>query len=81
MQLSILLCHRQTYIRKTTASILYEALLIYGETANINTENIDDIMQILSDTNWEESVDIVKPLRNQICDLFGVKTPVARKRQ
>lgn len=81
MQLCILLCHRQIYIRKTTASILYEALLIHGDTANIKTENLDEIMQILSDTNWEESVEVVKPVRNQLCELFGVKTPVARARQ
>lgn len=78
VQLSILLCHRQTFIRKTTAAVLYETLLIYGDCAEFKTENLDEVMQILSSTNWEESIETVKPIRNQLCVLMGVRVPVPK---
>lgn len=78
VQLSILLCHRQPYIRKSTASVLYESLLIYGDTAVFNTENLDEAMLLLSSTNWEEPVDVLKPIRNQLCNLIGIRVPVPK---
>ncbi|RZC41515.1 tubulin-specific chaperone D, partial [Asbolus verrucosus] len=76
VQLSILLCHRQAYIRKSTAAVMYESLLVYGDTANFNTENLDEIMQVLSSTNWEDTVEAVKPVRNKLCELMGIRVPV-----
>ncbi|XP_064213928.1 tubulin-specific chaperone D isoform X2 [Tribolium castaneum] len=78
VQLSIFLCHRQAYVRKSTASILYESLLVYGDSAVFNTENLDEVMQILSNTNWDDPVDVVKPARNEMCKLMGVRVPVAK---
>lgn len=78
VQISIFLCHRQAYIRKTTASIFYESLLLYGDNAEFNSENLDEVMQILSNTNWDDSVEVVKPLRNQICNLLGIRVPVPK---
>ncbi|XP_044262327.1 tubulin-specific chaperone D [Tribolium madens] len=78
VQLSIFLCHRQTYVRKSTASILYESLLLYGDSAVFNTENLDEAMQILSNTNWDDPVDVIKPMRNEICKLMGIRVPVTK---
>jgi hypothetical protein len=63
------------FIRRATASKLYEALLLFGEYSVIPAENLDEVMTILNDTNWEEDVDVVKPTRNKICDLMGVPVP------
>lgn len=63
------------WIRKTTASKLYEALMLYGEDSVIPAENLDEVMAILSDTNWEQDVNTVKPTRNKICNLMGVPVP------
>lgn len=79
MQLSIYLCHRQTYVRKSTSNVLYESLLVYGENANIDTENLDKVMEVLSSTNWEDPVEVVKPVRNQLCHLLGIRMPVPKK--
>nr|XP_023027464.1 tubulin-specific chaperone D [Leptinotarsa decemlineata] len=81
VQLSILLCHRQPYIRRTTSNKLYESLLVNGESSNISSENIDDVMNLLSGTDWEKPVEDVRPVRNQLCNLMGVKVPVTVKKK
>lgn len=75
VQLCIFLCSRVMFVRRTTASKLYEALLLYGEYSVIPAENLDEVMTILNDTNWQQDVDVVKPTRNKICDLMGVPVP------
>jgi hypothetical protein len=49
--------------------------MLYGEDSVIPAENLDEVMTILSDTNWEQDVDIVKPARNKLCNLMGVPIP------
>lgn len=80
VQLSILLCHRQAYVRRSTSTKLYESLLVYGDNSIIPEENLDEIMGLLSSTNWEDPVDVVKPIRNQLCALMGVRVPVPKKK-
>jgi hypothetical protein len=63
------------FVRRTTASKLYEALLLYGDCSVIPAENLDEVMSIISDTNWEQGLDIVKPIRNRVCNLMGVSIP------
>ncbi|PSN56928.1 Tubulin-specific chaperone D [Blattella germanica] len=75
VQLSIFLCYKFLWVRKTTASKLYEALMLYGEESVIPAENLDEVMTVLSDTNWEQDVDVVKPTRNRLCELMGVPVP------
>uniref|UniRef100_A0A7N6ARU5 Tubulin-specific chaperone D n=1 Tax=Anabas testudineus TaxID=64144 RepID=A0A7N6ARU5_ANATE len=49
-QLLILLCHSFPVLRKTTASEMYEMLLTYDDV--VDPEVLDDVMTLLSDTNW-----------------------------
>lgn len=79
VQLSILLCHRQTYVRRSTSTKLYESLLVYGDSSTIPSENLDEIMNLLSSTNWEDPVDVVKPVRNNLCSLMDIRVPVLKK--
>uniref|UniRef100_A0A8C4TKA9 Tubulin-specific chaperone D n=1 Tax=Erpetoichthys calabaricus TaxID=27687 RepID=A0A8C4TKA9_ERPCA len=62
-QLLLLLCHPFPVIRTTTASQLYETLLMYDDV--IEPEVIDEVMTILSDTNWGG----VRTSRHRYCDL------------
>lgn len=80
VQLSILLCHRQPYVRRSTSAKLYESLLLYGDNSVIPAENLDEIMELLSTTNWEEPVDVIKPIRNKMCTLIGISVPVLKKK-
>lgn len=80
VQLSILLCHRQAYVRRSTSAKLYESLLLYGDNGVIPIENLDEAMELLSVTNWDQSVDVVKPTRNKICTLLGISVPVPKKK-
>ncbi|KAF1379591.1 hypothetical protein PFLUV_G00177630 [Perca fluviatilis] len=72
-QLLMLLCHSYPVIRKTTASQMYEMLLTYDDV--INPEMLDDVMTLLSDTNWESDLATVRAHRNQLCDWLGVPRP------
>lgn len=73
--LSRYLCVKFLWSRKTTAARLYEALLVYGEDFVGPENNLDAAMTILSDTNWELSLEVVRPLRDQLCFHLGIKPP------
>ncbi|XP_056642378.1 tubulin-specific chaperone D [Diorhabda sublineata] len=81
VQLSILLCHRQPYIRRTTSSKFYEALLVYGEDTKISPDNIETVMTVLSSTDWEQPVERIRPIRNELCNLMGIRVPVPAKKK
>uniref|UniRef100_A0A667WL52 Tubulin-specific chaperone D n=1 Tax=Myripristis murdjan TaxID=586833 RepID=A0A667WL52_9TELE len=72
-QLMMLLCHSFPVIRKTTAGQMYEMLLTYDDV--IDPEVVDDVMTLLSDTNWESDIATVRTHRNQLCDWLGVPRP------
>ncbi|XP_061567171.1 tubulin-specific chaperone D [Cololabis saira] len=78
--LLLLLCHRYPVIRKSTASQMYEMLAIYDDV--VDPEVYDDVMTLLSDTNWEDDLATIKTHRNQLCDWIGVPRPqlVAKQR-
>ncbi|CAH1996514.1 unnamed protein product [Acanthoscelides obtectus] len=80
VQLMILLCHRQSYVRRSTSAKLYESLLVNGDSSNIDPEKLDQAMNVLSSTNWEEPVEQIRPIRNQLCQLMGVKVPTPVKK-
>ncbi|XP_076866238.1 tubulin-specific chaperone D isoform X2 [Brachyhypopomus gauderio] len=73
VQLMILLCHPFPVIRKATASQVYEMLLTYDDVVDVAV--LDDVMSVLSDTNWESDLATVRSHRNQLCDWLGVPRP------
>ncbi|NXP35399.1 TBCD protein, partial [Leiothrix lutea] len=72
-QLFLLLCHPFPIIRKTTASQVYEMLLTYSDV--VDTAILEQAMAILSDTNWEAELPVVRERRNCLCDLLKVPRP------
>jgi len=50
MQLMIMLCHTYPIVRKTTATKLYEAILMYPGV--IADESIDEVTSLLIETLW-----------------------------
>ncbi|XP_064531752.1 tubulin-specific chaperone D [Pseudopipra pipra] len=72
-QLFLLLCHPFPIIRKTTASQVYEMLITYGDV--VDPAIMDEVMAILSDTNWEAELPVVRERRNCLCDLLKVPKP------
>lgn len=66
------------HIRKTAALKLYEAILLYGDTTDVPEENLDEISNLLMDFDWTQSLTEVRPMRNQLCELLGVKPPLAQ---
>uniref|UniRef100_A0A8C3XB98 Tubulin-specific chaperone D n=1 Tax=Cyanoderma ruficeps TaxID=181631 RepID=A0A8C3XB98_9PASS len=60
-------------IRKTTASQVYEMLLTYSDV--VDPAVMEQAMAILSDTNWEAELPVVRERRNGLCDLLKVPRP------
>jgi tubulin-specific chaperone D len=69
------------HIRKTAALKLYEAMLLYGDTTGVPEENLDEILNTLMDSDWSIPLNEVRPIRNHICDLLGVKPPISAAAQ
>ena len=78
-QLSILLCHRFPRVRKATAEKLYEALLTFTERDIVPEDQLDNVMELLSETKWESGVAELRPVRNKICELAGVPVPTVAR--
>uniref|UniRef100_A0ACB8EK59 Uncharacterized protein n=1 Tax=Sphaerodactylus townsendi TaxID=933632 RepID=A0ACB8EK59_9SAUR len=72
-QLFLLLCHPFPIIRKTTASQIYEMLITYSDI--IDPDITEEVMTILSDTNWDAELPFLREQRNYICDLMKVPKP------
>uniref|UniRef100_A0AAY4BLW0 Tubulin-specific chaperone D n=1 Tax=Denticeps clupeoides TaxID=299321 RepID=A0AAY4BLW0_9TELE len=73
LQLFILLGHSFPVIRKAAASQLYETLLTYDDV--IDPAVLDDVMTLLSDTNWSSGLETVRTYRNQLCDWLELPRP------
>ncbi|KAL4707948.1 hypothetical protein ACJJTC_013739, partial [Scirpophaga incertulas] len=79
-QLVIYLCYADRYVRRCAAARMYEALTLYGDVCSVPQENIDQVMAILADTDWEKDVDELRPIRNEICDLMHIRRPVMKQK-
>lgn len=76
-KMAIYLGQPHVHIRKSTASKLYEALTLYGDASGIPDENLDEVLNLLSETDWGMPLNDVRPIRNNLCILMGVKPPVS----
>lgn len=65
------------HVRKTTATKFYEALILYGDQTDIPEENLDEIFNLLTDTDWGQPLEQVRPIRNELCRLIGIKAPIS----
>ncbi|KAK2536965.1 Tbcd isoform B [Columba livia] len=72
-QLFLLLCHSFPVIRKTTASQVYEMLITYSDV--VDPATVEEVLTILSDTDWEAELPVVREKRNCLCDLMNVPKP------
>lgn len=67
-------------MRRSTANRFYESLLVNGEESLIPPENLEEVKNILISTDWEEAVDVIRPVRNTMCSLMDVRVPVMKKK-
>ncbi|CAH0702962.1 unnamed protein product [Spodoptera exigua] len=79
-QLVIYLCYADRYVRRCAAARLYEALTLYGDVCSVPQDNIDQIMSVLAETDWEREVAELRPIRNELCDLMDIKRPVMKQK-
>ncbi|XP_054742594.1 tubulin-specific chaperone D [Anastrepha obliqua] len=76
-KMSIFLGLTHVHVRKTSATKLYEALALHGDACDIPEENMDEILNLLSETDWGLPLITVRPIRNKLCALMGIKPPVS----
>lgn len=76
-KMSIFLGLQHVHVRKTAANKLYEALALHGDCTEIPEDNMDDILALLSERDWTLPLVEVRPLRNELCHLMGIKPPVS----
>lgn len=76
-KLIMFLCHRMPRVRKVTANQLYEALLTY----DVLPEDItDEVSEVLSETDWNKPIDILRPIRNDLCRKLGLEPPKLKEK-
>ncbi|XP_045447141.1 tubulin-specific chaperone D [Melitaea cinxia] len=79
-QLAVYVCYADRYVRRCAAARLYEALTLYGDVTGLPPDDLDKVMTILAETDWEKDVSELRPIRNEICDLMGIKRPVMKQK-
>ncbi|CAG9134138.1 unnamed protein product [Plutella xylostella] len=79
-QLVIYLCYSECYVRRCAAARLYEALALYGDVSCVPASSQDQVMEVLAETDWERDVTELRPIRNELCDLMGIKRPLLKQK-
>ncbi|KAL0271366.1 UNVERIFIED_CONTAM: hypothetical protein PYX00_008475 [Menopon gallinae] len=74
-QMALFLCHSLRSVRKGASTKMYECLLLYGDCLSTTEENLDEVMSILSDTDWDKEPKEIRPMRNRLCELLKVPVP------
>ncbi|KAI0230132.1 Tubulin-specific chaperone D [Lamellibrachia satsuma] len=78
-QLFLLMCHRYPIVRRTTGSSLYESVVMYDDL--VEDEHQEELLSILSETQWDRPLDEVRAIRNKLCDMMSVPRPVLKTKQ
>lgn len=76
IQLMIMLCHQYPRVRKITASKLFEALINYTDEIFKSDEDYEECVTILTETNWDQATEKIRPIRNKLCDLTNTPKPI-----
>ncbi|GAB6032084.1 hypothetical protein CHUAL_010448 [Chamberlinius hualienensis] len=74
-QLCLLLCHSWPLIRKDAATKMFTAFATYDGLVE-NEDLTNEVMTLLSETNWVEAREIIRPVRNNLCDILNIQRPV-----
>jgi tubulin-specific chaperone D len=77
-QLMIMLLHQYPKVRKATASRLFESLINYADEMFDSEQDYEECVNLLTETNWDQPIDSLRPIRNKICDLTKTPMPVMK---
>lgn len=79
-QLSIYLCHKFKFVRKATASRLYESLTLHGDEMDMSEEELAVLLNQLNTVDWEKPVEDLRPIRNRLCEIMKCPLPMMRQK-
>lgn len=77
IRLMIQLCHQYSRIRKVTASKLFEALINLVDLFQSDEDNAECIA-LLTETDWDQPMSVIRPIRNRLCELTNTPKPVIK---
>ena len=63
-----------TILKNLLTNRHYLSLIIFVD------DNLDAVMEILTESQWDDSVDNLRPIRNKFCELVGVPAPAVLKK-
>ena len=43
-------------------------------------ENLDVVMDLLTETQWDDDIETLRPIRNRLCELCEVPAPTVLKK-
>jgi len=74
-----LLCSPLPRVRMAVAEKLHVSVLTFSENCipTSQEESLDTCLGLLSDTNWTRPVPDLRPIRDQIASIFGVRSPTS----
>ncbi len=77
-QLMLLICHPYPRIRKSTSTKLFELLINLSDFSSLfQYENdYNECISLLTESEWDQPIELVRPMRNRICDLTNTPKPV-----
>ncbi|KAG0714956.1 Tubulin-specific chaperone D [Chionoecetes opilio] len=79
-QLSLFLGYQYPKVRAVTATSLLTALQDYCDQDIVPPEHLEEVTNILEDTEWMNNLEDARKQRNRICELAGISSPQPKKK-
>lgn len=79
-QLSLFLGYQYPKVRAVTATSFLTALQDYSDRDIVPEEHLEEITNILEDTEWMDNMEEARKQRNNLCSLIGIAAPQPKKK-
>lgn len=73
-------CRQYPKVRAVTATSFLTALQDYSDRDIVPEEHLDEITNILEDTEWMDNMEEARKQRNHLCNLMGIAAPQPKKK-
>jgi len=74
LQLMLFIGHTYPIVRKNSANKLYESVVMYSDV--VEDDALERVTTLLTETLWDQPLDVVRPIRAELCGLLQIPTPV-----
>ncbi|KAK8745723.1 hypothetical protein OTU49_000345 [Cherax quadricarinatus] len=78
-QLSLFLGYQYPKVRTVTATSLLTAIQDYCDQEIVPEEHLEEVTNILEETEWMDNIEEARKQRNRLCELLGIPPPQTKK--